>query len=759
MPEVRALTARLQVSCDRCRARKRKCDGLEPCRSCIAAASECTFLGLFKRPSRSKKLLQLQSGLLGISHTAGEQRNMQGATGPASRGAQAGTVGLAGTLGTDFLAAFNPPVPPPEMPLMPLSQHDFDFQSWTGPVSPQSTAFGLPGGSASPSPTSHFGVPPDMMIVGRNPAAFPTLPSMPIIMACLERFFLSSDMNLPTLHRGRFYERWPPSGLLLSAVLLYAPVFDPSVSNLIAGYSPKKEWDRDLFSLAKMELSALFDWRPDSVPDVTDNIVATFLLGIWAAFSGLTKMSKGLYDVTQNLARAAGWYTSRERPAKRFRDLLVERFGPAILSANLTPQQISALRDLWIDEGVQHRTMSVFAIAEQTRKDWMRAIDQDPDPGEFDGCYRPAPPSYATWEQSFDPAFDPRMVPDTPLIIDVIGWVDLDRTDYRRELGLKSLGDNILYVRGTLPHLHAKLRATVDGFLRACRVAGLSSPAELPPVSKSLPPNVPLETLNELMARRDAIDACLTDLRANLPPTVLEAWHRGSASRMIAALLPTWGQFYNVYNLCSHIPSMLLMRSELYTSIGVCFTRGFDAELMGDNLALLADEFGCTKEPFAQFLEDAMLFSRFNRELLSLNPSLQHHTASDMAVILRTTILHMSFLKRFLNAISHGQGGLEATISNSVLQQVSWDVNVLLEVLEAFAVRHKGFFASAYNFIRKLNDNQHLSPFEIEAARLRVDLEPELSDGEEAEGPLPAKSSPVDRSLANLLAAYQSRIT
>lgn len=767
-PDELETSAERKVACDRCRIRKRRCNGEDPCKSCVRTENECTWLGLGKRPSRAKKRFPREPLLVAPLKPPTTDPRQSPAGLPADR---LGTVSngvsyseperqrqllvLGTTLGVSPAA-----VPAPSPFLLDGGGAPF-AGNFTIPAI-GSPAYGLAALQGLGSPNFHMGFDVSRAIqpVQRNPTSAPALPTTPIIMACLERFFMSSDLNLPTLHRGRFYERFPPSALLLSSILLYSPVFDPSVDDLIATCMSKRDWDRLIFARAKTELSAMVDWLslPMEQPNAADNLIATFLLGIWAAFSGLTKLSKGLYDLTMYLARTAGWITNPSSPALPFRARISQRFGPDILTTQLGLAEISLLRNLWIDHNVQHRTMSVFGLAEQTRRDWMRGIDQPAELNEFDVAYRPAPPTFQVWEKSFDLTFDPRLVPDPPMLIHVISWADMERNSRSRTQALAQLPHYITHTRSALPHLHGKMRAVVDDFLRACRSAGLVSPAQLPPIAPTTPANIPLEVVDNLLVHRQRVDEVLQDLRANVPVDVMEAWTAGSASRMIAALLPSSGQFYNIYNMCSHVPSMLMLRAELYTSIGVCFTRGLDAELMTENMAILADEFGSGKEPFAEFLEDALLFTRFHNELLSLNPTLQFHVAGNIAGLLRATMLHMAFLKRFKAAIASDPAiGTDnpPQVSESVLDQVAWDVDVLLRVLEAFAARHGRFFSAAYSFAKKLHEDQRMSPFELEAARLRVDLDPE--EDENAEGTVLAAPQNVDHGLANLLAVYQAR--
>jgi hypothetical protein len=84
--------------------------------------------------------------------------------------------------------------------------------------------------------------------------------------------------------------------------------------------------------------------------------------------------------------------------------------------------------------------MNILAIAEQTRKDWLRSVDSMKDPHEFDITHRPAPPTFGIWEQSFDVGFDPRVVVDPPLLIEIINWVDMERDDPARTRALQLLG-------------------------------------------------------------------------------------------------------------------------------------------------------------------------------------------------------------------------------------------------------------------------------------------------------------------------------
>jgi hypothetical protein len=214
-----------------------------------------------------------------------------------------------------------------------------------------------------------------------------------LIFAVLDRFFVSSDLIFATLHRGRLFEQFPPHPLLLSSMLLYAPVDDSTLITMIAAEFPRREYDRLLFQRAKMELSAcvqLMSTDAFSTKDAQMALVATLLPGVWAIVSGLTKLCKSLHDLTMMLARKGNWLSSPSNPAPTFRQLLAQQYGQQILTAPLPPREVSILRDQWIDYAQQHRVMHILGLTVQSRKDWTRVLDQPTGHDDFAIAYRPA---------------------------------------------------------------------------------------------------------------------------------------------------------------------------------------------------------------------------------------------------------------------------------------------------------------------------------------------------------------------------------
>ncbi|KAI9025448.1 hypothetical protein DFJ74DRAFT_38944 [Hyaloraphidium curvatum] len=750
-----------KTACDRCRMRKRRCDLATPkCKSCSRTGSNCTYQGLWKRPSRAKKRLATNTGpatdASGTKDHAETERaptaavwnrrtsldSAHGALEPELE-ALVATPRDCSPLESNLEAFLLDPIALNMEPTISVSE----ALPWMWPMGfpPQP--------SLATAETSHKDISSFIPAsIARTPTSLPPLPAEAgIVFAIVDRFFVWSDDVLPTIHRGRFYEAWPPSPLLMSTILLVSPLFDPPSQELVASTCSKRMWNQSLFARVKATLPVTLN-RAGLAGDFGADIASTFLLGVWAAFSGLGQLCQGFYGLTQHLVRRAGWQTSPISPAPTFRQVVAQRLGAEALVATLGPGDVSALRDIWIDLCQQHRIMNIFSIGEQTRRDWARALDSPPEPDAFDAAFRPAPPGLAEWEASFDAAFDPRALPETPLISDSIAWIDLPEGHPDRERALERMAFYVVAVRGTLPWLAGKFRAIVDTFLWACRSAGLHSPAQLPPAAPVPPTWLSRPAFQRLVALRDRADKALLDFRRSLPLEMREAWLSGSATEAISALLGPEARvlhnrqrhFQYAFNVSANIPGILFMRAELYTSIGTCLSRGLSTELAPGSLEVLADEFGAQAEPFASLLEDAILATRFHVDRLRIEPRLARSAGNGTPTVLRCAILHTAFCKRFRGAGTPPE----------ILDQVAADAREALRVLEAFARRHGGFMSSAHALAKKLWEDGRPSEFELEAARLGVDLEPEDDSGNKGMARAAVRTDPV---LASLLNAYGGR--
>jgi hypothetical protein len=323
------------------------------------------------------------------------------------------------------------------------------------------------------------------------------------------------------------------------------------------------------------------------------------------------------------------------------------------------------------------------------------------------------------------------------------------------------LPEVVLTVRGAIPWLTAKVRDLVDGFLRACRVAGVQSPAGLPPTSRN-EPEVARDELDGLYAQRNHVEGVIFDLQAWLPQAMVRGWLAGSAAQCMAPMLH-YHPFHNLYNIITHVPAMLMVRAELYTSLGTCFDEGLLTEPTQVACALqsLADEFGSARDPFSAFLEQALLFTQFQDDLFRLNPNLQMHTATDSSVLVRVAVLHVAFYKRFKAAYEIGMmekiqapGGMVAAAH--VLGQVGRDVAILLRSLESYAVRHGGPLRTAFNFVKKLHEETELEG-ETGWSNTVAEMKFSKDVGEPWSQAAREGQGVVDAGLANLLAAYMRR--
>lgn len=587
--------------------------------------------------------------------------------------------------------------------------------------------------------------------IPRNPA-FRSFPSPAAINKCVQIYFEIADITFVMLHRVRFQSS-QPSSLLLASILLAAPYM---TTDPIPGYGTREQtsvWDKPLFQVAKTEMLAFLG----SGGNVTIEVVAAVMnLHCFAIHKGLTVLSARLLGLARKLCAAmalvqdAESFAAPEEGILSFRETVEHRFGADadIFSSPLSLPQIAELRELWIDYWTRERVVWLVIVLTRANRDWTRGVGKplSTPTGALADLRRPITPTCAVWEASFDLLFDPRTVPDPPLMSDCLLGLLMDSADPARPAALATLSEHIISGRKLVPFCFYVLRDRVDLFLQACRDAGLATPAGLPidPAAESDPKRLGLIQMREEI--NDAINAC----REAFPESVKSALKRGSASDVLAALMAPSGSFYYSFNHVTFIPAINLLRLELYSSCGVYLTmqavQGAGEDWTEQDT--LADEFGTGGALFAEFLEDVLLFTRLIEEWRLLNPDFKNHIESSLTLVFRICLLHTSFYKKFKRSTLPGR-------SMDVLTQVERDMRACLDVLALYA-RRTPWAMAVYNLARKTVSEHRISVLELQEARQAVDFSrrPSLT-GEPMEVDEDEAIEDEARQLQGLLGVYE----
>jgi len=166
------------------------------------------------------------------------------------------------------------------------------------------------------------------------------------------------------------------------------------------------------------------------------------------------------------------------------------------------------------------------------------------------------------------------------------------------------------------------------------------------------------------------------------------------------------------------------------------------------SLTFLADEFAS----FAEFLEDALLFSPFHEGLLALSPELVYHVAGNLRTLLRITVLHMALLKRFRRAVSS-----TSAVSADLLDQVTWDVDILpLRPPRLFQTTRQILHLRLQFRGKKCTKTRNYHQTRLRRPGFAWIWSARMGKTTKATGGTSC-AAPIDHGLANLLAAHEAR--
>lgn len=441
----------------------------------------------------------------------------------------------------------------------------------------------------------------------------PWLPDVATINQLIDAYFTGADVTLVMLHKGRFQAKRQQPDLLICSILLLAPHMTASP---IVGRQTREQihhWDRSLFHRAKGEMVALLS---SGSPVAIDAVAAVVNLAVWALFKGLNALAGHLRELAPKLLDLMGLVEDAKTLSPRpglptWSETMVLAFGPDIFSRRLDERDLNALQNLWIDYYTRERVVTLVVHFNLITRDWTRKFEPSNADYGYPDLRRVMPPMPNVWEASHSPDFDPRLLPEPPILIDVLAPLLMGPDDPRRAQGFQKLTHYFLSERKTVTWVFHVLRDKVDRFLAACTEAGYQTPAALPNISTNDEASLrALDTSTaDLLRRRSELDSTILLTRAALPAQVKKGLSNGSAGEIVEALLHHSGSFWYAFNHVTYFSAIVLLRLELYSSCGVYLTmkavKGSATESSGyADQDTLADEFGSGGTLFAEFLED-----------------------------------------------------------------------------------------------------------------------------------------------------------
>lgn len=440
-------------------------------------------------------------------------------------------------------------------------------------------------------------------------------PDNSTILQCIDIYFAQADITLVMLHKNKVLAAKTHPDLLICSILLVAPHMSHEP---VVGRSTPVEvrlWDKWIFQRIKSEMFALFSSSGGDERVTVVALAAVMNLVLWSLFQGLHVLSRQLTVLGRRLLQVLGLVEDAVtlRPPQdlpSWKQVMVAAFGPDVYQRTLTPQESALLRDMWIDYHVRERVAALVLYFSWISKDWLREIDLNADTAfGYPELSRWMPPMPHVWEASFSPSFDPRVLEEPPLLIDVLSPLFMVSNEPRRPAAFARLTEYFVNQRKTVTWVFLILRDQVDKFLAACHEAGYSTPAML----RAVDDDTLFSTMNfrtrELIRRRNQLDETIKLTRASFPPQIITGLESGNANDIVACLMEYSGSFHYAFNHATYFPAIVLLRMELYSSCGVYLTVSgvTDSGSNGDRAAqqdTLAEEFASGGRLFAEFLED-----------------------------------------------------------------------------------------------------------------------------------------------------------
>lgn len=528
---------------------------------------------------------------------------------------------------------------------------------------------------------------------------YPPLPTTPELfnVFCSEHFVEMEVSLIPSISNLRISSRSnsnaagavttsrparPPSNLLLSSILLLAPV----ISGVQLNAGPRVDLaarETALFPRVKDELHALLrSGRGFSV----DDCAALLNLLMWA-------MGKGL----GGLRRQFTWLVSL---------LSREMIRRSKAAGTIAPTHS---RQAWLEYFEMQRVM--IGMVHMVLRQSELVLDFDID-GDLDLSFLdvPAPPLPWVWELAQqDPNFDPALLPPSPLISEGLAFLKYPSTDPRRLFHLER-ARSLLMTRYVMQWQDFVLRHRVSRFLAACEQAGLESPAQLPLSVDSIDPSD--ETIRRLVLQRAELDTTVLQLCSIFPEEITRALSESDARFIVDYETNSGGSAVWAFNGAPIWSGIRFIRLELYTRVGRLFPAppGRDLFVEGEKLV---EEFGGGGALYVELLEEALLHTRFMENWQRLNPTLRHHTGH-LTQMVRLCCLYAAFRRHLVQSV------YSSNLASASAQQavhVEHGYAVCLEHLRATSYKAQ-WAADVYNFVLKFGSADEITETDLKRAGL-----------------------------------------
>lgn len=517
------------------------------------------------------------------------------------------------------------------------------------------------------------------------------------------------DCVKPNLH----WQSWATAGtrstLTLAAFVLAAPTVVPG--SFPGAQTPQEValWERSALTLVRGELAAALDSVPLGQPAPRDVLASLSAVMAWSIHRGAAMLATQCLNLMRNIVG------SEPSDAETWQAQAIRELGRDVFSsAELPLETIRKLRDVWIRYNERLRLRWNIADWIAIGHDWSRGPELGPDPNEYLRNLHPAPMP-RIWEASMDPNFDPRTVPNFPLVLDVAGFSYLSPGSAQRQAALAEMGRFSVEARLGIDCVHAVLRYRTDTFLKAVTDAGLKSPGELP--SGPIGTDETNPDIARLLIERHAIEMAISECVAAYPPVIREAVLHGSCLPIVDCCDHFAGSRLHGYRRAPAFFAIPLILLELRTSLGIILS-GPSAEVPPGTLEALADEF--VKPELCPLLEIPVLFARFLAEWNSMiRPEFLYAAHKRMPVIFKAFCHHLGFLRRFKRAGA----------APDMIAAVDWDARTCLETMRLHSARENNLSRTLYKVADAMYRDEAADSLEVE--RAKGSLDGDLAVGDE----------------------------
>ncbi|KAI9027686.1 hypothetical protein DFJ74DRAFT_660151 [Hyaloraphidium curvatum] len=341
-------------------------------------------------------------------------------------------------------------------------------------------------------------------------------------------------------------------------------------------------------------------------------------------------------------------------------------------TVQLVPQQVAVLRDAVVSR-LELDCALWFLLAHACAYRSVRREVHDPLPADILSglvLHLLAQPSHPQWKATFADPFDPRFWDHPCLRISpLVAWADMPHGSPERAASLALYKEGRIRTRSATPLATFWLRLQADELLAGLRRAGLT-PADLgrsqfavddgSPHSSGSSENLhpPVDTAADLLALRDKVELAISDLHAQLPPDIQDAWERADLPAVIRAIVPIFGTRESAVTGVYCGIKLQTIRLEIRSPIGLLLLApdpSFpDAAGPAPNDLDLPDPSTRWGRGLPPLLPDLLLSARLLSQLASLHPPTRIPTRRFLPPLLAISLLLASLFRRLRTLAAAG---------------------------------------------------------------------------------------------------------